>query len=206
MADPISIAKSVLVSIKATYDGLKLIAEAEKQLSEAELQLKYAELLRKLAGAEREVASLEGAVADLARLLEFSGNMVFEAPFYWNGEGGGKEGPYCSRCWDAETKAVHLHKTDPLGYWTCPKCATGHKEAGYDQALERNDSRGEDWWRGGRQVAESVISNSICIAREQEIRQEDEAPTLFGREICVYPLRSNAPAKDNALIQTQRSC
>lgn len=57
----------------------------------------------------------------LQESLEEKGNIQYEKPSYWRIDGDSKDGPFCQRCYDAETKLVRLQggKND---YWLCREC------------------------------------------------------------------------------------
>jgi hypothetical protein len=60
--------------------------------------------------------------AEVAKLREA---FHFEHNAYWRGEGTDREGPFCSRCFDVEQKAVRLtiNNSPKVGY--CGNCKQG---------------------------------------------------------------------------------
>ncbi len=99
-------------------------------LENAEINFKLAELLNSLSDARTELAGVQETVTDQNRTirdlnekLKFAGHMVFEAPCYWNVVGEERDGPYCSRCWEANNKAFHLYR-GKSGFSICHECKT----------------------------------------------------------------------------------
>lgn len=86
------------------------------------------DLLRALTRLEGEVRELTQRVRELedenARLNEafaFSKQLVFRNDAMWTEEGGG---PYCSRCWEVDRRAMRMHAKANPAYTVCPECET----------------------------------------------------------------------------------
>jgi len=81
-------------------------------------------------------SKLREEVTDLQNQLKDKNEMVFEAPYYWKvTENGEKHGPFCSKCFDADLKKIHLRE-GRKGYWMCPKCKDAVQDETY---VESND-------------------------------------------------------------------
>ncbi|NMO97465.1 hypothetical protein [Paenibacillus lemnae] len=63
--------------------------------------------------------------------LEFRNNQYFRI------KDGIKLGPYCTRCWDAESKLINLHQSND-GYSDCPSCKVSvvNNQAPYNQSYD----------------------------------------------------------------------
>lgn len=56
----------------------------------------------------------------------------------------GKDGPFCTKCWDVDSNLVRLHEGSPGNgqrYFTCPNCKTHTTIGEYIQP----EVRGVDW-------------------------------------------------------------
>ncbi len=60
---------------------------------------------------------------------ELKGRLVFEKGVYYLKEDGSKEGPYCQRCYDKDTKLVRLQ--DDGDHWFCYGCSHGYPKTPY---------------------------------------------------------------------------
>ena len=107
---------SVVENMKDLADLAKSTGQIElyKQISEAE------DAVREIA---REKRRLEDRVEELERAMRFREETVFKAPFYYLKVG--DQTPYCPRCWEKDTQAVHVvvnwHDSSGI-QWHCPDC------------------------------------------------------------------------------------
>lgn len=65
----------------------------------------------------KEMLKENDRMADISKLLVFENNAYFLEK-----EGGRKDGPFCSRCWDVHKRLVRLHIAEEFGYGFCPEC------------------------------------------------------------------------------------
>jgi hypothetical protein len=63
------------------------------------------DLYRKILDLQAEVMALVEENNDLKRKLQIAEDLVFRENSYWRRSG---EGPFCCRCWDAESKLIRL--------------------------------------------------------------------------------------------------
>ncbi len=96
----------------------KEIADLIKKLGDAELYRKIIELEGEIIELTRENRSLDDRVEDLTASLKVKQKMRFKEPFYFMGE---DKTPYCSKCWDVNSVAVHLFYSGEDLY-DCPSC------------------------------------------------------------------------------------
>lgn len=87
-------------------------------------------LLRMLLDLQTEVQDLTQQVRELERgrdklkeALAFRGSLSFENDAYWTAD----EGPFCSRCFDVDGKAVRMRSGVDPAWAHCPACKTGVK-------------------------------------------------------------------------------
>lgn len=108
------------------------IKEARYQLEKPELKMLLADLTAAIANSKMELSLLQGVCeardAEILRLHEVSlyrGNLRRRGDGYYKTlEGGRPYGqPYCSYCWESESKMLHLHnKIFSKDVRTCPHC------------------------------------------------------------------------------------
>jgi len=106
---------AALSSLKSATEIAKFISDSGVSLEKAEVKLKFAELVGALADAKIEIAEIQGlliekdeTIRELKAKAELTGNLVFENRCYWKVEGEEKDGPFCQRCYDVESKLVRL--------------------------------------------------------------------------------------------------
>jgi len=58
----------------------------------------------------------------LKEKLKIKEKLIYKDNSYWMEEKGNVPEPYCSRCWDKNQNAVHLHLCGNPAFATCPSC------------------------------------------------------------------------------------
>lgn len=76
---------------------------------------------------QRAIQEKDARIAELEGQLVFKGKLKLRDNCLWN-EAEGDDIPYCSRCFEADEKAVHLHDHDWT--WVCPACKDGVQKPG----------------------------------------------------------------------------
>jgi hypothetical protein len=99
-------------------ENTKEIVDLVKKVGDADLYRRIVELEHEVFQLSRENLILKKNEAELQDQLRNRGKMRFQKPFYYNGE---DQDPYCPRCWDASTLAVHLFQTTEKRF-DCPNC------------------------------------------------------------------------------------
>ena len=80
-----------------------------------DLQGEAMELVEENSGLKKEIESVK-------EKLQLKESLKFERNAYWTDGAGGKDGPFCSKCWDVEKLLVRMLSTSDPGYVECPKC------------------------------------------------------------------------------------
>ena len=132
---------SVIVGIKNALDIAKFIYDSGASLAKAETKMKLAELITALADAKITMASIQEAVAEkdteIKRLkseLETRENLVWEPPYYFTKTENGRDGPYCQKCYDSNSKLIRLQPVGSNdGYWMCHNCDSRYKDSSYTE-------------------------------------------------------------------------
>jgi hypothetical protein len=128
MTDPQAFA-SALTAVKTAIDIAKGLRTASAGMERAELQLKIGELATLLTDArmsmvdaQEENLELRRKVMELEQGKATRESLTFRDAAYWRKDMRGKEeGPFCSRCHDADSKLVRMSNRGN-GYICCPAC------------------------------------------------------------------------------------
>ncbi len=112
-------------------DGLK---SAGKVLLEANKFEQYQQIIlaqQKILNQQEEIALKQEKInllkkqnEKLSEKIKTQNKLIYEENSYWIVEDNNKIGPYCSNCWDSNTRRVRMHDRDG-GYYLCPSCKTG---------------------------------------------------------------------------------
>ena len=115
-------------------DNAKDIYELLKTGATPELQQKLMELREEALALWEENLSLRMRIRELEEHVSRRDEIFFEGDAYWrrhtNGNGGGgKEGPFCQKCFDTAGKLVRLQNATHMVAsrdWLCVVCKTGY--------------------------------------------------------------------------------
>ena len=104
-------------------ENAKAALEVAKQLGSVDLQQRIIDLQMQALELQEETRSLRVQVAEMAERERFEATLVFEDNALWSETPKGRDGPFCSRCWDADRKKIRLHSAfENLS--ACPVCNT----------------------------------------------------------------------------------
>lgn len=95
------------------------ILETTKDVLKLAQQVDNIDLMRQLVQLQTEVVSLNEENRALKDRLTTRDKLTFRLNSYWIEN----DGPFCSRCWDAESKLIRLHK-NPGFHPKCPSCTS----------------------------------------------------------------------------------
>ena len=105
-------------------DELKSVGKVLQEAGKIEQYQQILDAQQKLLEMQREIADLEADNKKLREEFEIKEALIPEGNVYWIKKDNGKDGPFCTCCWDSEHKLVRLHKNDSSGKVHCPKCNT----------------------------------------------------------------------------------
>lgn len=107
------------MNVKTVLDNVNAIKEIADSMQNLDLKEKIVDLKAQVIELREENTNLK---QELDKKKKF--NMIFENNTYWNVEKEGKkEGPFCSACWDNNSKPIRIIVTDGFGH--CPVCKYG---------------------------------------------------------------------------------
>ncbi len=103
-------------------DDVKSVGQLVQQYGNMELHEKIMDLRGEVMELVEENRELKKEVESLKEKLQVKESLKFENNVYWKEIPGGREGPFCSKCWDADKLLVHMLITSDPRYAECPKC------------------------------------------------------------------------------------
>lgn len=119
-----------MMEIGAAISSAKAVAAFAQQSGKLEITQQVIELQQTLLALigqntelTAEVASLKQELREREASQQQAEEFVFDRQCYWRVIEGGTDGPYCSRCFDADDKAVRMHANND-GVVGCPACKT----------------------------------------------------------------------------------
>lgn len=105
------------------FDISKLLAV----IKDPDLKLKIDELYGENITLREEVFQLKRQLEEIKRTEEVEKNLLHKDNHYFLKKGEEEDGPYCTKCWDADRKLIRLHSgnvNNGLHYFDCPNCKT----------------------------------------------------------------------------------
>jgi hypothetical protein len=109
----------------AIYESLKDAAKVLQEAGKIEQYKQILEVQEKLLEMQKSILDLTTENKELREKLNIKENLICEGNEYWIlKEGGKKDGPFCTNCWDVNNKLVRLHISPTYGSVTCPNCKT----------------------------------------------------------------------------------
>ena len=107
----------------------KVIVQLIEQGKKTEAQEQILALREAALELQEENTELKEKVRQLEKQLAIKGNLIFEKGVYYIQAGRKKEGPYCQRCHDKDSKLVRLQ--DDGDHWFCYGCSHGYPKKPY---------------------------------------------------------------------------
>lgn len=127
----------------AIFDELKSVAGVLQEAGKIEQYRQILDAQQKLLEMQKRISDLEGENKELSEKLKTQESLVFEKNAYWLEKDGGKDGPYCSCCWDDDKKTIRMQPCGNPAYFDCPKC----KNKGVQIHPERDSRIGSPLFR-----------------------------------------------------------
>jgi hypothetical protein len=146
-----------MVDISAALTSIRTISGIAIAGGKIELTQNVIELQQTLLSLQAENAELSEANRDLKKKIQelidlsaLSEEFYFDRNAYYKGEGAKRDGPFCSRCFDAEGKAIRLTQNMP-GTGACHNCKNAVRLTGPVVRTPRKTAgRRPDWVSGWR--------------------------------------------------------
>lgn len=110
--------------LKSIMDNINTAKELADKLNNLELKLVIIDLKEQVLNLRDENVNLKEQLSEKEKY-----DMHFKRNMYWNPDE--TDGPYCSKCWDDNKKAVRLAKVNNSYY--CPVCREFVKNETYSK-------------------------------------------------------------------------
>ncbi|MBP7074628.1 MAG: hypothetical protein KBA81_04510 [Rhabdochlamydiaceae bacterium] len=111
---------SAAAALKATIGIVSTLSETFKKLGKIAKKSEFIEIQEKLLAVKAQLLEhreklqgIEQENQELKHKLKLSEELNFESPYYWLIKGSDREGPFCQRCYDIDSKPVRLIPNDP---------------------------------------------------------------------------------------------
>ena len=127
-------------------EDLKSVVGTIQKIDNIELYRQILDLQNEVLQVVTENTELKSRVAKLIEEADLQRSLRFEFNTYWSGETlETSDGPFCSKCWDADHKLVRLHLVTPNpNYSRCPVCDKSlrvpRRENGFDRSQDNSPS------------------------------------------------------------------
>ena len=122
------------------WDNAKDIYTLIKRLGNQELVEKMLDLKEQISELREENIALKEKLSEREQY-----DMVFKDNMYWDNNK--NDGPYCSKCWDENKKAIRLQTRGSDNY--CPSCKSYALKTTHNQVIKVNNTRkrrnSNDW-------------------------------------------------------------
>jgi hypothetical protein len=119
---------AALGAVKNSMDLVSTIGGSVTGLQEAEYKAKLAKVTHALAEVTMQLAQIQMAtiakdrrIDQLEADLKTRGKLEYRKFAWFLIEGNSVDGPFCQRCYDADSKLIHLQDHRD-GYWGCLNC------------------------------------------------------------------------------------
>lgn len=122
---------AALSSLKTATEIAIFIKDSGVTLDKAEVKLKLADLTSALADTRIELAEIQElliekdkTIRNLKAKIEIQDVVMYEDRCYWKVNNNKKDGPFCQRCYDADSKLIRLQSGtttlyDHTSRWFC---------------------------------------------------------------------------------------
>ena len=109
----------------------KEIIELVKKGATLEAQGKITELRESAISLREENIQLRERIKELENKLNLKENLYYEKPYYWLKDGDNKDGPFCQKCYDSESKLIRLQILK-RGFWICKSCQKSYEDDSFN--------------------------------------------------------------------------
>ena len=143
----ISAIASALSSVKTASEIAQLLKQSSSSFEQAEAKLRLADLISALADARMQIAEVKEALiekdSEIRALTDAAlrkNQLEWEKPYYWLKLGADRDGPYCQKCYDSESKLIRL-QGGQNGTWSCFSCKCTVVDKDYQRPKPRQPRR-----------------------------------------------------------------
>ncbi|WP_099361486.1 hypothetical protein [Fredinandcohnia onubensis] len=108
-------------------ETLKGVGKLVKDIGDIELNSKIIDLQNEVFSLVEENHQLRKRVDELETIESLENSLKVKGHFYYKENGDKEDGPFCTSCWDNNSKLIRCHISDPydITISTCPVCNFG---------------------------------------------------------------------------------
>jgi hypothetical protein len=107
-------------------DNFKDLFKVAESVNNLDLYKKLSELQTRVMEVEEENRGLKDRVGQLIGQLSTRDSLVHDGERYWSQRDGKRDGPFCSTCWDVDSRLVRMRTYQSYGTgrtaYTCDYC------------------------------------------------------------------------------------
>jgi len=96
-------------------------------IKDPDLKIKINDLYRENIELKEENYNLKKRIDKFEDIADIKSRLIHENNHYFVKSGDDKDGPFCTKCWDSDSKLVRLHKGEEFNgqeHYSCPNCNT----------------------------------------------------------------------------------
>lgn len=111
-----------------TIDLLKLV----ELVKDPDLRMKITDLYGQNIDLKEENHKLRTSLQEIKERSKINSELTHKDNHYFKGD----DGPFCTKCWDADSKLIRLHNggtSNGQTYFSCPNCKTSTHTGEYIQ-------------------------------------------------------------------------
>jgi hypothetical protein len=110
-----------IASATALLEGIKKAREVAKRVNNAEMQGVLLDAQEQALALKEEVLALRTENQQLREQITQQHDVYFEDSAYWTRTESGRDGPYCSLCYEDAGKRISMRPQSGNRFW-CPRC------------------------------------------------------------------------------------
>jgi hypothetical protein len=126
----------IVSAVKEAVSIAKKVGNRELTEKLADVQARILDLQTNMIELTDENHALRLRIGELEQVGELAGKLAYQESVYWLPKEGGRDGPYCPNCWDAQKKLIRLTPGATKGTFYCGVC----KHSGFRTSEYRHES------------------------------------------------------------------
>jgi len=106
----------------AIFDELKSIGRVLQEAGKIEQYQQILETQEKLLEMQKRINDLTEKNKKLEEDFKIKQTLISDGNLYWTEGTENRDGPFCTRCWDADHNLIRLHRSSVSSRVSCPNC------------------------------------------------------------------------------------
>lgn len=110
--------------LKTTSDVIRDAVQIAREAKRTDLADKLFDVYQRMTEMLEENRELHGEIVALREAKRINEALIPKINEYWLPKGNAEDGPFCTVCWDVDSKLVRLHRGYVMEteYYSCPYC------------------------------------------------------------------------------------